>query len=61
MLVLKRFLGERVLIGRNVVLTLIDVGRGWARIGIDAPRETVVLREELVPIDIPDEPGKGKE
>lgn len=49
MLVLSRKLGERLVIGGegNVVLTLVDIGRGQVRIGIDAPRDVNIYREEL--------------
>jgi carbon storage regulator len=47
MLVLTRKPGEKIRIGGSIVVTLIDIGRGRARIGIDAPRVIEVLREEL--------------
>ena len=48
MLVLKRRAGEKILIGDNIVVTLIDTLRpGEARIGIDAPKSVRVLRSEL--------------
>ncbi len=48
MLVLKRKLGERIMIGVDVVVMVTDVGPGWARIGIAAPADTQILREELL-------------
>ena len=47
MLVVSRKVGERVLIGDNVVVTVVKVGNGGVRIGIEAPREMAVVREEL--------------
>lgn len=46
MLVLTRKLGQRILIGDDIVITVVRTGQN-VRIGIDAPRTTTVLREEL--------------
>jgi len=51
MLVLSRKLGEKILIGtgaNEIVLTVVDIDRGKIRLGIDAPREVPVFREELI-------------
>jgi carbon storage regulator len=47
MLVLTRGCGERIRIGTDVVVTVIRIGPNNVRIGIDAPRNLLVLREEL--------------
>lgn len=47
MLVVSRKVGERILIGDSVVVTVVKVGNGGVRIGIEAPREMAVVREEL--------------
>lgn len=47
MLVLSRKPGERILIGDNVVVTVVRVGPNNVRLGIDAPREMNIVREEL--------------
>lgn len=47
MLVLTRKEGERILIGENVFVTVVSIGPGSVRIGIDAPREVPVMRLEL--------------
>ncbi|MEM9352075.1 MAG: carbon storage regulator [Planctomycetota bacterium] len=47
MLVVFRKPGERILIGDNIALTVVKVGGGGVRIGIDAPKELAVVREEL--------------
>ncbi len=47
MLVLSRKVGERILVGRDVVITVVRVANGTVRIGIDAPIETPVVREEV--------------
>ena len=47
MLVLSRKVGERILIGDNVTVTVVRVSGGGVRLGIDAPAEMAVVREEL--------------
>ena len=47
MLVLSRKLGERILIGDDVAVTLVRIGPNSVRIGIEAPRELNIVREEL--------------
>ena len=47
MLVLRRRAGESVLIGDDIEIELLAVTQQGAKIGIRAPKETVVLRKEL--------------
>jgi carbon storage regulator len=47
MLVLSRKVGERILIGENIAVTVVRIGQGGVRIGIDAPNDMTVVREEL--------------
>jgi carbon storage regulator len=47
MLVLSRKAGERVLIGERVAITIVRINGQSVRLGIDAPPEMVVVREEL--------------
>lgn len=47
MLVLSRRPGESLRIGHDVVVTVIEVRGDQVRIGIDAPREVPVNREEI--------------
>ena len=47
MLVLSRKSTERIQIGDNVVVTVLDIRGSIVRIGIDAPKEVHVLRSEL--------------
>lgn len=49
MLVLSRKLGEKIFIGDNVCITVVDIDRGKVRLGIEAPREVAVYRQELLP------------
>jgi carbon storage regulator len=47
MLVLRRRAGESLLIGDDIEIELLELTPQGAKIGIRAPRETVVLRKEL--------------
>jgi carbon storage regulator len=47
MLVLTRKVGERILIGENVAVTVVRVSQGTVRLGVEAPAETPIVREEL--------------
>lgn len=46
-LVLSRKLGERILIGDKITVTVVKIGHGGVRIGVEAPTELAVVREEL--------------
>lgn len=48
MLVLTRRVGERVLIGDDIELTVLEVKGDSIRLGIQAPRETRIQRAEIV-------------
>lgn len=48
MLVLSRRIGERLVIGPDIVITVIDVRSDGVRIGIDAPRDVRVSRAEIL-------------
>ena len=47
MLVLTRKAGESIVIGSDVIVTVIELRGGQVRVGIDAPREVQVHREEV--------------
>ena len=48
MLVLSRRIGDSVVIGEDVVVTVLEIRGDVVRIGIDAPREVPVRRQELL-------------
>ncbi|MCF7820862.1 MAG: carbon storage regulator CsrA [Mariprofundaceae bacterium] len=47
MLILTRKSGETITIGENIQIRILGVKGGQVRIGIDAPREVSVNREEV--------------
>lgn len=47
MLVLSRRIGEEIIIGRNVRLTILEVKGHTVRVGIDAPANVPVDRKEV--------------
>lgn len=48
MLILSRRIGERLTIGENVTVTVLGVKGNQIRLGIDAPRDVPVHREEVL-------------
>lgn len=50
MLVLSRKLGEKIIIGDNISITVVDIDRGKIRLGIEAPRDVPIFRQELLPV-----------
>jgi len=51
MLVLSRKLGEKIFIGDNICITVVDIDRGKIRLGIEAPRDIAIYRQELLPLN----------
>ncbi len=51
MLVLSRKVGERILIGDKVVVTVLAIERGKLRLGFEAPRDVRITRKELLTND----------
>ncbi len=47
MLVLTRKKGEGILIGDDITLHIVDVKGGTVRIGLDAPKEKKIYRQEV--------------
>jgi carbon storage regulator len=48
MLVLSRKRDERILIGDNIVITIVDIRGDKVRIGVEAPLNVPVHRQEIV-------------
>lgn len=47
MLVLSRKEGEKIQLGDNITLTVVRIAGDKVRIGIEAPKDVIVLRTEL--------------
>lgn len=48
MLILSRRTGEAIRIGGDIRVVVMATGEGGVRLGIDAPGDVTILREELV-------------
>lgn len=48
MLVLAAKKGERIFVGKDIIITIVKTSTNVTRIGIEAPREINVIREEVV-------------
>lgn len=47
MLVLQRKIGQSIFIGDDIVITIQDISSDKVKISIDAPKDVVIMREEL--------------
>jgi len=59
MLQISRREGEAVVIGDDIVVTVLARRKGEVLLGIDAPRDLTILRGELLP-PTPATPGDAK-
>ncbi len=53
MLVLSRKVGERIKIGEDIFVSVVRIGGDKCRIGIEAPRDIDIVREELLAVAKP--------
>jgi carbon storage regulator len=51
MLVLSRKLGQRFHVGNDVRVTIVKIDRNSVRIGVEAPNDVNVYREEIIPLE----------
>ena len=47
MLILTRRVGETLMIGDDIAVTVLGVKGGQVRVGVNAPRDVIVHREEI--------------
>lgn len=47
MLNISRRAGERIIVGEDIIVTVLEVSGQFARIGIEAPRDVTIYREEI--------------
>jgi carbon storage regulator len=52
MLVLSRKLNEKIIINGNITITVVKIDRNQVRLGIEAPGEIPVYREEILPVAV---------
>ncbi len=51
MLVLSRKIGERIMLDGGVVVTVLAMNRSQVRLGVEAPPDVAILREEIIGTD----------
>lgn len=56
MLVIGRKPSERILIGDHIIITVVRIREDQVRLGIDAPDDVLIIREELAPWELNDGP-----
>ena len=49
MLVLTRKVNESLLIGEDIVITVVEIKGDKVRLGIEAPKEISIVRSEIAP------------
>ncbi len=59
MLVLSRKETQRIRLGDSIVITVVRLSGDKVRLGIEAPREMLVLRDELEPLEAVAKPQKA--
>jgi len=48
MLVLARKLDESIIINDNIIVKIVSIENGVVKLGIDAPKEISIIRDELI-------------
>ncbi len=48
MLILTRRMNEKIFIGDNIVVAVLGIENNRVKLGLDAPKEVSILREEVV-------------
>ena len=48
MLVLARKLDESIVIGDDIIIRVVSIDKGVVKLGIDAPKEVSIIRNELL-------------
>ncbi|MBU5670952.1 carbon storage regulator CsrA [Paenibacillus brevis] len=47
MLILSRNKGQKIMLNHDIVISIVDIGGDQVRIGIEAPTEVSIYREEI--------------
>ncbi|MCB0335467.1 MAG: carbon storage regulator CsrA [Bdellovibrionales bacterium] len=61
MLVLSRHKGEQIMIGDDIILTVIEIRGDKVRLGIEAPQDVPVHRQEVYDAIKKDKEGKDRD
>ena len=48
MLVLSRKVGQSIVVNDNIEVSILEIGEGSIKIGINAPKNVKVLRKEII-------------
>ncbi len=48
MLVLARKLNESIVVGDNIIIKVISIDKGVVKLGVEAPKEISIVRNELL-------------
>lgn len=59
MLVLSRKINERIVIDDHIIVTIVKLGKECVRVGIEAPDQVKIFRQEIYPTRTNDE-GSGR-
>jgi len=60
MLVLSRKVGQQIVVGDNIIITVVGIFHDKVRIGITAPKDVSLMRRELLDIPLPPSQGDGE-
>lgn len=60
MLILNRRIGETIMVGDDVSVTVVGVNGGQVRIGVEAPKSVEVHRDEIYQRVLRERAGKKK-
>lgn len=60
MLIISRRVGESVVIGEDVLITVLRVKGNQVRLGVNAPKSIAVQREEISERNKPDAPAAAR-
>lgn len=58
MLVLSRKKGEMIKIADNIYITVVDLRGDKVRLGIEAPKDVIIMRTEIIPQEDIEAPGE---
>lgn len=48
MLVLSRKIGETIVVGKDIEVSILEIQGGEVRLGFNAPRDVIILRKEIL-------------